>query len=336
MPSTVLLDACNRRRSPATLSSFHQGRPRTSTTFCIAIGSACLQAAGSGQDCTDSPFVERWDGTSWTWQLLPTAAGATSPELRGLSCASSTACIAVGDVTGSNGTDAMAMLWDGTRWSIHDPPSAASATGTQLNGVSCSSATACTAVGSENDPELGSQTLAEFWDGSTWSIQSTANPAGGDNQDASLSSVSCPTAANCTAVGIWSNATNMLAEAWDGASWTIHSAPNPTSGGLPITSNQVSCTHAAWCAAVGSAQKDTSGGEPADHVFSEVWNGSSWTLDSITDPPGAISSTLTGVSCPTVDCIAVGTFTTSASTSQPLVESRPATGQAPNHGAPRS
>jgi hypothetical protein len=27
MPSTTLLDACGRRRSPATLSSFHQGRP---------------------------------------------------------------------------------------------------------------------------------------------------------------------------------------------------------------------------------------------------------------------------------------------------------------------
>ena len=27
MPSTVQLDACGRRRSPATLSSFHQGRP---------------------------------------------------------------------------------------------------------------------------------------------------------------------------------------------------------------------------------------------------------------------------------------------------------------------
>jgi hypothetical protein len=27
MPSTVLLDTCGRRRSPATLSSFHQGRP---------------------------------------------------------------------------------------------------------------------------------------------------------------------------------------------------------------------------------------------------------------------------------------------------------------------
>jgi hypothetical protein len=27
MPSTVPLDACGRRRSPATRSSFHQGRP---------------------------------------------------------------------------------------------------------------------------------------------------------------------------------------------------------------------------------------------------------------------------------------------------------------------
>lgn len=27
MPSVMLLDTCGRRRSPATLSSFHQGRP---------------------------------------------------------------------------------------------------------------------------------------------------------------------------------------------------------------------------------------------------------------------------------------------------------------------
>jgi hypothetical protein len=27
MPSTSQLDACGRRRSPATMSSFHQGRP---------------------------------------------------------------------------------------------------------------------------------------------------------------------------------------------------------------------------------------------------------------------------------------------------------------------
>ncbi len=27
MPSTMQLDACERRRSPATMSSFHQGRP---------------------------------------------------------------------------------------------------------------------------------------------------------------------------------------------------------------------------------------------------------------------------------------------------------------------
>jgi hypothetical protein len=41
----------------------------------------------------------------------------------------------------------MAQVWDGTTWTIQTPPHATGAFASTLNGVSCTSATACTAVG---------------------------------------------------------------------------------------------------------------------------------------------------------------------------------------------
>jgi hypothetical protein len=42
-------------------------------------------------------LAERWNGTAWTIQSLPTAEGAKESELWGVSCSSATACAPVGD-----------------------------------------------------------------------------------------------------------------------------------------------------------------------------------------------------------------------------------------------
>jgi hypothetical protein len=63
----------------------------------------------------------------------------------GVSCASATFCIAVGDATGSAGQVPLAVAWDGTSWTIQQIPSPAG--GGVLDGVSCTSASACVAVG---------------------------------------------------------------------------------------------------------------------------------------------------------------------------------------------
>jgi hypothetical protein len=57
--------------------------------------------------------------------------------------------------------------WNGKRWAIRPIPLPAGAIGGGLDGVSCASATACTAVGIANeDPSTGAvSTLAEHWDG---------------------------------------------------------------------------------------------------------------------------------------------------------------------------
>jgi hypothetical protein len=69
-----------------------------------------------------------------------------------------------------------------------------------LLGVSCSSSTACTAVGYYKtvDSMTVAMTLAERWDGAKWSVQTTPNAA---NYDRSyLNAVSCA-AGGCIALG---------------------------------------------------------------------------------------------------------------------------------------
>jgi hypothetical protein len=63
--------------------------------------------------------------------------------------------------------------------------------------VSCAIATACSAVGQSGG------TLAEAWNGTTWTIQPTANPPAATSSR--LNSVSCATSSACTAVGYYTN-----------------------------------------------------------------------------------------------------------------------------------
>ena len=83
----------------------------------------------------------------------------------------------------------LAEAWDGTTWTIHATPKPTGARLSLLNGVSCSSVTACTAVGSYVTSSNAGATLAEVWDGTTWTIRTTPNPAGAT--DSRLSGVSC-------------------------------------------------------------------------------------------------------------------------------------------------
>jgi hypothetical protein len=144
--------------------------------------------------------AEQWDGSTWTMHYTPTG------PLVGVSCPTENVCIAVG----GQGTPAAAS-WDGTTWTTQAVPLPAGNNGGQLSSVSCTSATDCTAVGYWTDnagpdavPDL---TLAEHWDGTTWTIEPTPNP--NNPVDAYLSGVSCTAPTSCTAVGYYQNQANM-------------------------------------------------------------------------------------------------------------------------------
>lgn len=71
-----------------------------------------------------------------------------------------------------------------------------------LTGVSCPSATVRIAVGSSFRP-ASTQTLAERWTGTSWTIQATPNPAAATSS--ALTGASCPSDTACTAVGNYAN-----------------------------------------------------------------------------------------------------------------------------------
>jgi hypothetical protein len=272
---------------------------------CTAVG----DVASSGSLLT---LAERWNGTSWTVQSTPSPAHAARSFLISVSCPSTQACIAVGFyVNGSGKQFPLAEHWNGTAWTLNTAPHPFGSITSQLNAVSCTSSTACEAVGSDN-----TQTWAEVWNGTSWRIQTTPTPSGG--RGAHLAGVSCTAASACTAVGDFVNASSAivpLAERWNGKSWTVQNTAVPSGGTSELSS--VSCSMSSRCVAAGFV---TSGGVtlPAG----EFWNGSKWAVEPGQSPdPDVTRSTMSGVSCATsLSCIGVGFYDTSGGAEDPVGE----------------
>jgi hypothetical protein len=247
-----------------------------------------------------------------TWSVVPSPnVGVTGSSLGPVSCASATACMAVGNFDDSSGiAKTLTESWDGTSWTgVPSPNPGPASNNNYLGGVSCISATACTAVGWSHVSESKYKTLIESWDGTKWSEVRSANPAtfGGNF----LSGVSCVSAAACVAVGysvVSGSVYRTLIESWDGTSWTVVPSRNPVSGGDYLYG--VSCTTAAACTAVGYTSRGT---------LIESWDGTSWTV--VPSPnPSPSNDGLHGVSCASATaCIAVGS--TNSSINQTLIES---------------
>lgn len=272
---------------PAAKVSSLAGVACTTPSACIAVGDSIT---GSGVART---LVERWDGHSWGIQPTPNPAGAPQAFLIAVACTSSSSCTAVGYAATSSGAQvSLAERWDGTRWQIQPTPSPSGAQFSFLNDVSCSSPSACTAVG-----QTSQGTLAERWDGSTWRIQPTPNlPSGGGG----LLGVACTSPSSCTAAGFSKSGT--LAERWDGTRWQIQPTPNP-SGAQFAFLNGIGCSSGSACSAVGAYV--TSSGDFV--TMAERWNGSEWSTQPTPNPAGAKGDFLFAVACPSDSaCTALG------------------------------
>jgi hypothetical protein len=89
-------------------------------------------------------LTESWNGTAWTIVPSPAPVGAISSDLISVSCPTTTSCAAVGSsVNGSGATVTLAEEWNGSAWSLVRSPNRSGATGSELNGVSCASASTC-------------------------------------------------------------------------------------------------------------------------------------------------------------------------------------------------
>jgi hypothetical protein len=224
----------------------------------------------------------------------------------------------VGNYVNSAGiTVTLAEVWNGTSWSVQSTPNPTGATSSALSGVSCTSSTACTAVGDSVTSLEG--TLAEVWNGTTWTLQPTHNPAGAKASVLTSVTVGFAGAGSGLAVGHYTNSAGTrvtLAMAYFGPvyNWIPVSTPNPA-GATSSNLSSISCVSGTSCETVGFY--NTSAGTA---TLAENWNGSGWALQT-TSNPGTALSALTGVSCTSATaCTAVGYYTNSASVTVTLAE----------------
>ena len=237
---------------------------------------------------------------TWTAQPVPLPSGVDFGNLSGVSCPASAFCVATdsdGGIDSSGNGAPVIEVWNGSTWTAMalPEPSRGFPDGI-VRGVSCSSATRCTAVGdngSTTNPGT-SLPLAERWNGSTWTVQ--APPAAPGPDGSSLSGVSCPAATSCTAVGtsqFSSAAPVAFIERWNGSSWTMQPSSLPA-GATGAALDGVSCTGVSACFAAGTYTTNAQGNNGLPLAMREQHG--SWSPSQPPVPAGNIGI-LSGISC---------------------------------------
>ena len=292
------------------------------TGGCTAVGAASV-TGDAGEEGTTLAERQTASGTDWAVQSTPSGSGALRTDLFDVSCSTPTSCVGVGVYYNAAGPGAAAAHWNGTSWT-QKPTGAALAAGRHgdaLVGVSCTSATACMAVGSfqEPHPTYGApyyvqRPEARRWNGTAWTAKKMAVPADA-TWHTTVNSVACSSATSCVAVGTYENASNVykpFIEHWNGTSWILKPVPLP-SGATRSELNSVACTAPDACIAVGDFGTDPS--HPANTPLAMRWNGSAWAVQTVPAPAGTMYARLTGVSCAATTpgpCTAVGSFSTTS------------------------
>jgi hypothetical protein len=250
---------------------------------CVAVGFNQEAEKGRG-----APLAAIWNGKTWKGATLPLPAGGTSGKLVAVSCPTKTKCVAVGAYSGG----LLAETWNGKAWTPTALPTDKGFNHEGLAGVSCPTTTRCVAIGydlyeyvADRPRDSSTNALAEIWNGSKWTIVRLNSVL------ANLSSVSCPSANSCLAVGTWlgESAYATAAVSWNGETWKVL----PQTSGAAFTG--VSCSSAAHCVVVGDTV-DPQIPSASMAGLADLWNGRKWSALRLPWPKGS-DSYLTGVSC---------------------------------------
>jgi len=237
------------------------------------------------------------------------------------------AVVSANDVwaVGRAGSKTLAEHWDGSQWSVVPTPNPPESNNdSELLGVTAIASDDVWAVGYGTNTGTGWSTLAEHWDGATWSIIPTPNPPG-QIAGPSLNAVAAVSTNDVWAVGgagIHGYPGAAVLEHWDGIAWSLAAAPAATQtwssssrfGVAAVAGNDVWAAGdfdsfhwdgSSW-AVVGGAQttEAATAAGPTDvwtvgsYTYSDGdytygpftlayrWNGSSWVQSATVSPTG--------------------------------------------------
>jgi hypothetical protein len=285
----------------------------SSSRACTAVGST-LAYDGSWR-----PLAERWDGSTWAIEATPDPGSDAISSLSGVACPSTTLCLAVGSRQSGATSVPLVERRDGTSWALQSFSVPSDVISAMLSAISCSSASACTAVGSATHESGVTVALVARWNGSIWTIQQTATDFSPIRPPVGFSSISCPGATACFALGggTKANLTGVpVVERWNGTRWSTQAFPTleNISAGTP---ESIACSSPSACTAVSFASSTGAG-------FVSVvdrWNGKKWRMQSQASPPGSSQTQLIGTSCPARSvCLATGNYIDASGNQRPLAE----------------
>jgi hypothetical protein len=240
-----------------------------SAAFCLLVDNA------------DNTFTSV-DGVNWS----PGADLLQGTLPHGVTCLSSTSCLAMLPVPDSSGVTYTLYSWNGTNWSAGASLPSTLTVSDFVGEITCASATICVI------PVLiGSSNVLYTYDGTAWMVASTCQP--GDQHDCLPTGynpkgpVTCAFSSDCFSMGVNSSNGPAFLEY---ASGTWSTVANGTQAAFPGSATQLSCGSDTVCAAV-----SVLGGGV------NTFDGTSWTLQ----PVGG-NTQLQSISCPTSSfCAAV-------------------------------
>jgi hypothetical protein len=214
-----------------------------------------------------------------TWTLVPSA-GNYGDQLLAVSGVPSDAWAVGNSYNQTKGSfPALAEHWNGSTWT--KIPALSPGSDVQLNGVARVATNDVWAVGFFNNSGwYRNETLAEHWNGTSWSQVPTPSPLKGGQND--LWGVYAAASNNVWAVGdTYPSTQQTLIEHWDGSSWTVVASPNLTNDDAlhAITGRGPNDIWAAGTATYDSTDSTV--------PLVEHWNGSGW---SIVSAPGVSQS----------------------------------------------
>jgi hypothetical protein len=232
--------------------------------------------------------------TPGAWQTVPAPNLSTHDNnLAAVSAASANDVWAVGNYYTQSNPNVFRNLaehWDGTRWTGMAPPNVGGQENTLFSVSSLPDGHAW-AVGYYADQTFRIRTLAEYWDGSSWTVVPTPNPQRARDEFFSVKAVSPD---DVWAVGGQEATPNSrfhtLIEHYDGRRWSVVPSPDPGPNGNELFGVGGTTASSLW--AVGQQQGEHFPGL----ALIERWDGHVWRLaqapqsSSMTYDPYAVTA----------------------------------------------
>ena len=239
----------------------------SSPTDVWAVGDYLPDQNNSNQDATLS-FAEHWNGKSWTVVRTPNA-GPNFNSFYGLAAKDGRAW-AVGEHLNSAYQDRLLVeVWNGRKWSIANTPNPGSVRDMGF-GASALSPDNVWVVGDQEGPDNIFETLAEHWNGHTWSVYRIPDPGPDGNH---LYAVDAVSSGDVWAAGQQLGPTvpdQGLVEHWNGHRWSVVPLPHSVSANVLLDAITV-VDGQVWVA--GEADSPSGGGRPlVEHYVDGTWH----------------------------------------------------------------